>query len=173
MKSDVSLLAGTSSFHSLWPQWDRTAPGVINVRRPNKEQIRSFLRINKPPLWKHCLNKLIDLKMRSVFSESCCLLDQQQMWLGSDVFSSVWRTKFISSNLGCMEIWDAKVRLETDCILDLNVIAAVTISSHFGTTSAWQDERPYGAKWDTTPERRPNSCLNCCSGRDASIKSQM
>lgn len=61
-----------------------TTMGVINVRSANKEQIRSFSRINKPAftiyialresLWKHCLNNLIDLKIRSAFTQPFLLV---------------------------------------------------------------------------------------------------
>lgn len=75
-----------------------TIMGVINVglRRANKEEIRSFSRINKPrfsiyialrePLWEHCLNNLIDLKIRLVFTQLFSLGIQFQQ--SSDCSSS-------------------------------------------------------------------------------------
>ena len=55
---------------------------------------------------------------------------------------------FKDSNLGYMEIWDeiSSQGLEITFTVYLNVITALTISSHFGT-SAWQSERLHGGKW--------------------------
>lgn len=139
--------AVTQQAHSFWPQWDKYNNGRDQCTQGQQRTDKEFLKDQQAcftiytalqnPLWKHYLNNLIDLKIRSAFTYLFCWYSVSavtRLWL----FNEMLFVTGLKSTVGPVVCWIC-IRCDTDLMFSHQCDRTISNFFHFQSFSkAWK-----------------------------------